>query len=174
MYNVFESKLSPSVNSKWTYAHPCLQQWLHMMCKQSILSFICHSPKLVIISSLLVLRGSNLMTKLCKPRLNGIKIKKPNNLDNSSVYKMNCLDCPCQYVGQTEVLFKTWQYRDHIQAIKFSTDNSNYAFCIRKTFCRNASIENTLEIIHLTKKRSYMNAPQKIPYLPCCKERALI
>jgi len=107
MHNVFKAKFSPSVNSKWTYAHPRLQQWLHMMCKQSILLFICHSPKLVIISSFMVLRGTNLMTKLCKPGLNGIKIKKPNKLDNSSVYKMNSLDCPCQYVGQTEMLFKT-------------------------------------------------------------------
>jgi len=44
---------------------------------------------------------------LRKSGLNGIKNKKPNKLDNSSVYKMNCLDCPCQYVGQTEMLFKT-------------------------------------------------------------------
>jgi len=108
MHNVFKAKFSPSVKSKWTYAHPCLPQWLHIiMCKQSILLFICHSPKLVIISSFLVLRGPNLMTKLCKPSLNEIKIKKPNKLDNSSVYKMNSLDCPCQYIEQTEILFKT-------------------------------------------------------------------
>jgi hypothetical protein len=44
---------------------------------------------------------------VCKPGLNGIKIKKPNKLDNSSVYKMNCLDCPCQYVRQTEMSFNT-------------------------------------------------------------------
>jgi len=107
-HNVFKGKFSPSVNSKWTYAHPCLQQWLHMMCKQSISLFICHLPKLVIISSFLVLRGPNLMTKFCKPGLNGIKKKKkPNKLDNSSIYKRNSLDCPCQYVGQTEGLFKT-------------------------------------------------------------------
>jgi len=149
MHNVFKAKFSPSVNSKWTYAHPCLQGWLHMMCKQSILLFIYHSPKLVIISSFLVLRGPNLITKLCKPGLNGIKIKKPNKLDSSTVYKMNSVDCPCQYAGQTEMLFKTWQYKDHIQAIKFSIDNSNYVSCIRKTFRRNRSIENTLEIIHL-------------------------
>jgi hypothetical protein len=99
MHNVFKAKFSPSVNSKWTYAHPCLQQWLDMMRKQSILLFICHTPKLVIISSFLVLTGPNLTTKLCKPGLNGIKIKKPNKLDNGSVYKINCLDCQCQYVG---------------------------------------------------------------------------
>jgi len=106
-HNVFKAKFSHLVNSKWTYAHSCLQQWLHIICKQSILLFICHSPKLVRISSCLVLRGPNLMTKLCKPGLNGVKLKKPSKLDNSNVYKMNYLDCPCQYVGQIEMLFKT-------------------------------------------------------------------
>jgi hypothetical protein len=87
MHNVFKAKFSHSGNSKWTYAHPFLQQWLHMICKQSILLFICHSPTLVIISSFLVLKGPNLMTKLCKPGLNAIKMKKPNKLDKAVFIK---------------------------------------------------------------------------------------
>lgn len=42
----------------------------------------------------------------------------------------------------------------------FSTDTSNYASCINKTSHKDGSVENTMEIIYLAIKGSYMNAPQ--------------
>jgi hypothetical protein len=46
--------------------------------------------------------------------------------NDSSIYQMNCLDCPFKYIGQTGRTFDT-RYKDYIQASKNNNSTSGYS-----------------------------------------------
>jgi hypothetical protein len=58
--------------------------------------------------------------------------KPQSKYGNSNIYKLKCLECPLQYVGQTERSFPT-RYNEHTCAIKHNESTSTYTQYILNT-----------------------------------------
>jgi hypothetical protein len=101
-------------------------------------------------------RTKNTLKKHLQPKQIG-----RNKYDNSGVYKLKCMDCSLQYIGQTGRSFKT-RYKEHIRAIQYNKkENSTYAQHIIDTGHTYGTIQNTMEILHTTQKGKYMNCLEK-------------
>ena len=79
-----------------------------------------------------------------------------NKYYKSGIYRMKCLDCPMEYIGQTGRKFNT-RYKEHIHDIRHNNSNTGYSEHILNTGHTYGTIENTMEIITTNKKGHYLN-----------------
>jgi hypothetical protein len=87
--------------------------------------------------------------------------KQPKNTTNTSgIYRMKCLDCPQQYIGQTGRPFKT-RFKEHIRAIKYNSDASTYAQHILNNGHTYGNIHDTMDILKIIQKGRHMNILEK-------------
>jgi hypothetical protein len=81
----------------------------------------------------------------------GIKEKITDKYNLSGVYIMNCKDCPQKYVGQIGCTFRT-RYKEHIRETKTNGNTSKYAQHILDKTHYYDNTEETMKILHVTKK----------------------
>jgi hypothetical protein len=86
---------------------------------------------------------------------------KPKNqimdiYQKSVVYQLKCNECPLRNVGQMGCMFKDL-YREHIQAIRTNKHTSEYAQHILDMGHAYCKMEETMDIIHITRKGHLLN-----------------
>jgi hypothetical protein len=72
---------------------------------------------------------------------------------------LKCNECPLKYVEQTGHTFKV-QYKEYIQTIKTSKQNSKYAQHILDTEHTFGTIDQPSETSHIKKKGQSLNTPE--------------
>jgi hypothetical protein len=83
-----------------------------------------------------------------------------NKYNRSGIYQMKCLDCPVEYVGQTERTLNP-RYMEHIYDIKSNNSSTGYSSHILNTGYTCVTIEDTMEIIKIRRKGQYLNTLKK-------------
>ena len=81
---------------------------------------------------------------------------KMSKYNKSGIYRMKCLDCHKEYIGQTGRKFNT-RYKEHIHDIRTNNSNTGYSEHILNTGHAYGTIENTMDIIATSKKGQYLN-----------------
>jgi NCAIR mutase (PurE)-related protein len=76
------------------------------------------------------------------------------------VYKLICKNCPGTYTGQTERNFKT-SYKEHVEDIKNNKSRTGFSHHILDTGHTYDNIENTLEILNIQEKNTYLNTLER-------------
>jgi hypothetical protein len=74
----------------------------------------------------------------------------------SGVYQMICRDCPLKYVGQTGRTFRT-RCNEHIREIQTNGKTSKYAQHKLNTTHNYDTMEKTMNILHVEKKRQMLD-----------------
>jgi hypothetical protein len=77
----------------------------------------------------------------------------------SGTYRMKCIECPLQYVGQTGGTFNT-RYEEHIHDIKGNNSNTGYSKHILNTAHIYGTITDAMEIITTGRKGRYLSTPR--------------
>jgi hypothetical protein len=72
-------------------------------------------------------RTKNNLQNVLKPKLQTDKYTK-----ESGIYRMKCLDCPMEYIGQTGRKFNT-RYKEHIHDIRHNSSSTGYSEHILNT-----------------------------------------
>jgi hypothetical protein len=72
-------------------------------------------------------------------------LQREKHIENDT-YQMKCLDCPLKYLGQTDRAFCT-KYKEHIQAVIYSNNNSGYSNSTLNTGQKYRTITDTMNII---------------------------
>jgi hypothetical protein len=80
--------------------------------------------------------------------------------NNSSIYQMNCLDCPLKYIGQTGRTFSI-RYKEHIHAIRNDDINSGYSNNILNTGHTYGTITDTINVIRTGRKGRHLSTLEK-------------
>jgi hypothetical protein len=96
---------------------------------------------------------NNLKKNLIPNKITSDKYEKPG------VYKLQCMDCHRQYIGQTGRNFKT-RYKEHIREIRNNRETSGYVQHILETGHSFGKMNDIMEIIKIEQKGSYLNTPE--------------
>jgi hypothetical protein len=72
------------------------------------------------------------------------------------VYKLKCIDCPWQYIGQTSRNFKT-RYKEHIRDIHNNRETLGYVQHILETGHAFGKMNENMEVIKIEQKGSHLN-----------------
>jgi hypothetical protein len=76
----------------------------------------------------------------------------------SGIYRMNCLDCPLKYIGQTGRTFNI-RYEEHIHDIRSNNSNSGYSNHILNAGHTYGTICHTMDVITTGRKGKYLAVP---------------
>jgi hypothetical protein len=76
--------------------------------------------------------------------------------ENPGIYKLKCMDCPRQYIGQTGRNFKT-RYKEHIRDIRNNKSTSGYVQHILDTGHAFGNMDDSMEIVKIQQKGSHLN-----------------
>jgi hypothetical protein len=79
--------------------------------------------------------------------------------ENPGIYKLRCMDCPRQYVGQTGRHFKT-RYKEHIRDIRNNKSTSEYVQHILEKRHAFGNMDDSMEIVKIQQKGSRLNTLQ--------------
>jgi hypothetical protein len=95
---------------------------------------------------IIAFRTTNTIKKHIQP-----KQQRDVKYDTSGIFKLKCLDCLLQYIGQTGRSFQT-RYKEHIRTIKYecNKDTSTYVQHIINTGHSYGNIQNTVEVFQVT------------------------
>jgi uncharacterized protein involved in tolerance to divalent cations len=93
---------------------------------------------------------NNLKKHLLSNKIAYDKYEKPG------VYKLKCMDCHRQYIGQTGRSFKT-RYKEHIRDIRNNRETSGYVQHILETGQSYGKMNDIMEVIKIEQKGSYLN-----------------
>jgi hypothetical protein len=95
-------------------------------------------------------RTKNNIQHILKPKLQSDKYS------SSGIYRMKCLHCPMEYIGQTRRRFSI-RYKEHIHDIRHNSSSTGYSEHILNTGHTYGTMENTVHIIETNKKGQYLN-----------------
>jgi hypothetical protein len=73
---------------------------------------------------------------------------------------MKCKDCSVKYVGQRGRTFNT-RYKEHICYIKSNNSNTGYSRHILDTRHTYGTMEDTMDVVRISRKGQYLNALKK-------------
>lgn len=93
---------------------------------------------------------------------NRSQIQKKDDYSKAGVYKIQCSDCECFYVGKTKRTFQT-RFKEHIQAFKsnnLTTMKSNYAEHLLNTNHEYKNINENLEILDYENNNNKLNVKE--------------
>jgi hypothetical protein len=76
--------------------------------------------------------------------------------ENPGIYKLKCMDCPRQYVGQTGRNFKT-TYKEHIRDIRNNKSTSGSVQHILDTGHAFGNMDDSMEVVKIQHKGSHLN-----------------
>jgi hypothetical protein len=90
---------------------------------------------------------------------------EPGGICNQSgVYQLQCSEFPLKYNGQTGRTFKV-RYREHTNTIRTNRQNSKFSQHFLETRHEYDTLDQTMEIIHITKERAQAQHIRKISYI---------
>jgi hypothetical protein len=83
-----------------------------------------------------------------------------DNFGNNRIYQLKCNDCALIYVGQTGRAFRT-HFREYRRTIRSTKQNSRDAQYVLQALNTHDTIQQTMEIRHIQKKRHLLNTLER-------------
>jgi hypothetical protein len=80
--------------------------------------------------------------------------------NNSGIYLMKCNECPLKYIGQMGRTFNT-RSEEHMYNIKSNSSSRGYSKHILDARHSYNTIENTMEVLKIGQKGTYLNTLEK-------------
>jgi hypothetical protein len=120
----------------------------------------------------MLFRDTELKVAFCTPNtIQNIFRPQPqiNNCNKNAIYQMKCMDCPMEYVGQTGRTFNT-RYKEHICDIRSNNSSIRYSSHILNTGHTCCTVEDTMKIIKIGRKRQYLNTLEKYCFYKVSRE----
>ena len=86
-----------------------------------------------------------------------IKQETPQNkYEKSGIYQLTCPDCKMKYTGQTGRPFKV-RFQEHLSDFKYNNSRSKFAQHLLDKKHAIGRMEDTMEVVHVTRKGKMMN-----------------
>jgi hypothetical protein len=89
--------------------------------------------------------------------------------NNSGTYQIKCQSCQLKYKGQSGRNFRT-RYKEHTQAICSNKVTSKYVQHILDTQHTYGTMEDTVDILHIERKGSFINTLERFHIYNLSKE----
>jgi hypothetical protein len=84
----------------------------------------------------------------------------PNKFNKCGIRQLTCNDCNRKYIGQADRPFRI-RFQEHFRDFKYGNVKSKCAQYNRDNKHSIGSMEDIMEILHITRKGNIMNTPEK-------------
>jgi hypothetical protein len=118
-------------------------------------TFTCYGPDTWTITKLFRNTNLKIAYKTTNTIKHHLKPKTPATdiYNKNGVYQLKCNECPMKYLGQTGRTFRA-RFKEHIQDIKNNKSNSKFEQLILDTGHAYNTIDQTMKVLHIEKKRT--------------------